>query len=103
MTLSIEEPRMRIRFLCALAVLCLLSVSPSARGADLPDGFYRYPTIAGDMVVFASEGDLWRVPAAGGVAQRLTAYEGEEKNPQLSPDGRLLAFTAQYEGNDDVY
>jgi len=43
------------------------------------------------------------VPAAGGSAQRLTAYEGEEKFPHISPDGRLIAFTAQYDGNDDVY
>jgi tricorn protease len=69
----------------------------------LPDGFYRYPTIGGGAIVFAAEGDLWRVPVAGGVALRLTAYEGEEAFPKLSPDGRLIAFTAQYEGNDDVY
>ncbi|HEV8199806.1 MAG TPA: PDZ domain-containing protein [Candidatus Polarisedimenticolia bacterium] len=76
-----------------------------ARAAEdtLPDGFYRYPTVAKGMVVFASEGDLWKVPLTGGVAQRLTAYEGEEKWPALSPDGRFIAFTAQYEGNDDVY
>jgi tricorn protease len=69
----------------------------------LPDGFYRYPTVARGTVVFASEGDLWKVPLAGGVAMRLTAYEGEEKFPALSPDGRFIAFTAQYEGNDDIY
>jgi len=41
----------------------------SAVGADaLPDGFYRYPTIGGGTVVFAAEGDLWKVPVAGGVA-----------------------------------
>jgi tricorn protease len=70
---------------------------------DLPDGFYRYPTIGNGVVVFASEGDLWRVPVTGGTAVRLTAYEGEERFPHISPDGRWVAFTAQYEGNDDVY
>jgi tricorn protease len=73
------------------------------RAGTLPDGFYRYPTVGGGMVVFASEGDLWRVPLSGGVAVRLTAYEGEERFPRISPDGRLITFTAQYEGNDDVY
>jgi len=89
----------------AAALLAALTgpVAP-ARAADTPpDGFYRYPTIAAGTIAFASEGDLWKVPAAGGVAMRLTAYEGEEKFAALSPDGRLLAFTAQYEGNDDVY
>jgi tricorn protease len=87
------------------ALLAALTLLPSPpRAADTPpDGFYRYPTIAAGTIVFASEGDLWKVPAAGGVALRLTAYEGEEKFPALSPDGRLVAFTAQYEGNDDVY
>jgi tricorn protease len=76
----------------------------SLRGADtLPDGFYRYPTIGGGVIVFAAEGDLWKVPITGGVALRLTAHEGEECFPKISPDGRLIAFTAQYEGNDDVY
>jgi tricorn protease len=68
-----------------------------------PDGFYRFPSIGGGTIVFASEGDIWRVPVAGGTAQRMTAHEGDEKFPRISPDGKLVAFTAQYEGNDDVY
>ncbi len=76
---------------------------PFSAADVLPDGFCRYPAIGGGVIVFASEGDLWKVPVTGGVAVRLTAYEGEERFPKLSPDGRLIAFTAQYEGNDDVY
>ena len=80
------------------------STTCSALAADaLPDGFYRYPTIGGGAIVFAAEGDLWKVPVAGGVALRLTAFEGEEAFPKLSPDARLVDFTAQYEGNEDVY
>lgn len=82
-----------------VAALAGAAVAPQAP----PAGFYRYPSIGGGAVVFASEGDLWKVPATGGVALRLTAHEGEERFPRLSPDGRLVAFTAQYEGNDDVY
>lgn len=85
------------------AALFALSI-PASRAADTPpDGFYRFPSIGGGTIVFASEGDLWKVPAGGGVALRLTAYEGDEKFPRLAPDGRSIAFTAQYEGNDDVY
>ena len=69
----------------------------------LPDGFYRYPAIGGGVIVFASEGDLWKVPVSGGIAVRLTAHEGEERFPKISPDGKWVAFTAQYDGNDDVY
>jgi len=87
----------------SITLLSVLSVTPVPAAEIPPDGFYRYPTLGGGVIVFASEGDLWKVPAAGGVAMRLTAYEGEERFPHLSPDGRLIAFTAQYEGNDDVY
>ncbi len=92
-----------ILFGCALLTAVLLPAA-SARSEDaLPDGFYRYPTIGHGMIVFASEGDLWRVPIEGGTGMRLTAHEGDEKFPRISPDGSLIAFTAQYEGNDDVY
>ena len=92
------------RLLMALLITVAFGLAPAARGDDaLPDGFYRYPSIGGGGVVFASEGDLWKVSVSGGVAQRLTAHEGEEKLPRVSPDGKLIAFTAQYEGNDDVY
>jgi tricorn protease len=95
--------------LCAL-LLFVASFAPHARAADtpsaggaLPDGFYRYPAIGAGMIVFASEGDLWKVPVTGGTAMRLTAAEGDERFPKISPDGRWIAFTAQYDGNDDVY
>ena len=93
----------------AVSLVGLLVVGSSVAFAQLPasagppDGFYRYPSVGGGTVVFAAEGDLWKVPSSGGVALRLTAHEGEERFPRVSPDGKLIAFTAQYEGNDDVY
>jgi tricorn protease len=92
----------RLSWTAALALL-IAPLSSIAASDTLPDGFYRYPTIGGGAIVFAAEGDLWKVPVTGGIAMRLTAYEGEEAFPKLSPDGRYIAFTAQYDGNDDVY
>ncbi len=92
-----------VTLLPALASPVVAAEVPTSVSTVPPDGFYRYPSIGGGTIVFASEGDLWKVPASGGVALRLTAYEGEERFPRISPDGRLIAFTAQYEGNDDVY
>ena len=70
-------------------------------------GFYRQPALAGEQMVFVAEGDLWRAPLSGGTAQRLTTHAGSESWPALSPDGRWLAFVAQYDGaagsNGDVY
>jgi tricorn protease len=80
--------------------LCLLTL---AAYADSPKGYYRYPAIHGDTVVFTAEGDLWRVSAKGGVAQRLTTHPGTESHATISPDGTTLAFSAEYEGPTEVY
>jgi tricorn protease len=63
----------------------------------------RFPAIHGNQIVFSYAGDLYTVPAKGGVARRLTADEGYETFPRFSPDGKWLAFTGQYDGNTEVY
>ncbi len=66
-------------------------------------GYYRYPAIHGDTIVFTSEGDLWEVGVEGGAARRLTTGAGTELFAAISPDGRTVAFSAAYEGPKDVY
>ncbi|MBW8896395.1 MAG: PD40 domain-containing protein [Acidobacteria bacterium] len=66
-------------------------------------GYYRYPAIHGDTIVFTAEGDLWRVGVNGGVAQRLTTHPAEESRAAISPDGKTIAFSAAYEGPTEVY
>lgn len=67
------------------------------------DGYYRYPTLHKDYIVFVCEDDLWTVPAGGGVARRLTANLGMVSHPALSPDGEWLAFVGREEGEPEVY
>jgi tricorn protease len=66
-------------------------------------GYYRFPTLHFDRLVFVSEDDLWAVPAAGGVTRRLTANLGAVSAPFFSPDGATLAFTGREEGHPEVY
>jgi tricorn protease len=66
-------------------------------------GYYRYPTVHDDKIVFVAEDDLWVVPAEGGVARRLTSGLGEASRPAFSPDGAWLAFTSREEGAEEVY
>jgi tricorn protease len=90
-----------LRFRTNLLFALLLPLA-AARGETL-NGYYRFPAIYNDTVVFTAEGDLWRVAASGGAAQRLTTHPGFEINPAISPDGQWLAFTAQYEGPSEVF
>ncbi len=66
-------------------------------------GYYRYPTIAGERLVFVSEDDLWSVPRSGGTARRLTTSLGAVSHPVLSDDGAWLAFIGRDEGVSEVY
>ncbi len=66
-------------------------------------GYYQDPSQRGDILVFASEGDLWRAPAQGGSAARLTSSVEEVSDATLSPDGRLVAFTARHAGLAQVH
>jgi tricorn protease len=63
----------------------------------------RYPDIAGERIAFCHAGDIWTVSAKGGAATRLTAHPGVEQFPKYSPDGKWIAFTGQYEGDEQVY
>lgn len=63
----------------------------------------RFPTTNGKEIVFSYAGDLYKVAATGGEAQRLTSHVGYEMFPHFSPDGKTIAFTGQYDGNTEVY
>jgi tricorn protease len=63
----------------------------------------RFPAIHGSQIVFSYAGDLYTVASKGGTARKLTADAGYEMFARFSPDGRSLAFTAQYDGNTEIY
>jgi tricorn protease len=61
------------------------------------------PTVSDSEIVFVYANDLWKVSRNGGDAIRMTTNEGEESLPHFSPDEQWIAFTANYDGNTDVY
>jgi tricorn protease len=101
-----SNPTSRIvrRFILTLAAVFLFVAPLGAgdKGSTRP-GYYRYPAIHGDTIIFTAEGDLWSVSTKGGTARRLTSNPGKEFQPAISPDGQTVAFSAEYEGPIDVY
>jgi tricorn protease len=86
---------------CAAAVFVLLPLQAVEASEKRP--LMRFPDVHGGSVVFVYGEDIWSVPAGGGVATRLTIHDGEERFPKFSPDGTMIAFTGEYDGNNDVY
>ena len=71
--------------------------------ANGKEGYYRFPSIYENKIVFTAEGDLWIVDSKGGFAQRLTTHHSMETHAEFSPDGSLISFSAQYEGPTEIY
>lgn len=61
------------------------------------------PAISNNHIAFIYAEDLWVCNVDGSNPIRLTIDEGIESNPVFSPDGKTIAFSAQYDGNTDVY
>ena len=86
-----------------LLFFALLVCTPFMISAQDEARLLRFPAIHGNQVVFSYAGDLYTVPANGGMARKLTNDAGYEMFPHFSPDGKTIAFTAQYDGNTEVY
>ncbi len=86
-----------------IGILMILFILPNLAHTQGFEGYYRYPDIHADKIVFTAEGDLWTVNLSGGLAQRLTTHTEDESFPTISPDGKTIAFSASYEGPTEIY
>jgi tricorn protease len=88
-----------------LLLLSIIICCISANAQDHEVYFTSYPTLTpdGKTIIFSFEGDLWKADLNNPLAVRLTAMQGEETAPKVSPDGQWLAFTSNQFGNNDVY
>jgi len=89
----------KLLFLSFLLVTSLLSQIAVADETRL----LFHPDISNGKVTFSYAGDIWVADEDGSKPERLTINKGYEFNPFLSPDGKWIAFTGNYDGNLDVY
>ncbi len=89
----------------SILVTSLLALSgfASIAGAQIDARMLQNPDVSQTQIVFAYAGDLWVVPKEGGTALKLSSPTGQELFPHFSPDGTRIAYTADYDGNLDVY
>ena len=66
-------------------------------------GYYRFPTINRDLVVFVCEDDLWSYDLAEDRLARLTSNYGAVSTPKISPDGKNIAFVGSEDGDTEIY
>ncbi len=90
---------MKTRILVLLATFAAVSLFARAEETRL----LRFPATNDTHITFSYAGQLYTAPVAGGVARRLTDGPGYAIFPRYSADGKQLAFTAQYDGNTEVY
>jgi len=81
----------------------LLTFAGVAPAQTIEPLLLQKPTLSRTQIVFVYAGDLWIVGRDGGTASRLTTGSGVETDPKFSPDGSMIAFTGEYDGNVDVY
>jgi tricorn protease len=87
--------------LTLLAISAATSLSAAANGSGTR--LLRTPTVSATQIAFAYANNIWVVGRTGGTARRLTSFQGQTTNPHFSPDGKWIAFSAEYAGNVDVY
>jgi tricorn protease len=87
-----------------IVACCVIGCAGLTAAQEAREGrLLRFPDIYKDKIAFMYGGDLWLASSTGGTARRITSHPGRELFPKFSPDGKLLAFTGQYDGNFNVY
>src|SRR5258708_5827915 len=88
----------------SLTLILIAGLSSAVRAANGPaTRLLRSPSVSATQIAFAYANNIWTVERSGGSARRITSFQGLTSNPHFSPDGKWLAFSAEYAGNIDVY
>ena len=87
----------------AFGLLILFSCMANAQIDTKDTRLLSQPAISDSKIAFIYAEDLWVANRDGSNPKRLTVDEGVETNPVFSPDGKTIAFSAEYDGNTDVF
>src|SRR4051812_7814358 len=97
------------RIVSLILLACILAAFSAATALESPDDsrvnarMMQMPAVSANQISFVYAGDIWVAPKEGGTAIRLSSPKGLETFPRFSPDGTKIAFTGNYEGNEDIY
>ncbi len=88
-----------------LAAVSAAALCHSAMAASVSKPSFAEPALSPDgaEIAFVSGGDIWTVPAQGGVARLLVSNPATEGRPKYSPDGTRLAFQSNRDGFTNLY
>src|SRR6516225_4023296 len=98
-TMLICSRRIHVSCLLLFLVAGTVRAEPDVHDTRL----LTYPAVSASNVAFVYADDLWVADLDGKNVRRLTSDIGIESHPVFAPDGKTLAFSAQYDGNTDVY
>lgn len=91
------------RFPLTVLSLCFASCFNPALASAASEGYYRFPAVQQNQLVFTAEGDIWQSALDKQQTQRLTTHPALEREPLLARDGQTLYFIANYDGADEIY
>src|SRR5439155_8548851 len=91
------------RTLSLSSIAAIVLLSGGLRAAEADTALLSQPAVSANNVAFVYADDLWVADLDGRNPRRLTSDIGVESNPVFSPDGQTIAFSAQYDGNTDVF
>jgi len=100
--MSPRSPRLALYGFASLFILLAAAAPPLAADTSWTK-MLRSPSVSATQIAFAYAQNVWVVDRSGGLARRLTSFQGQVSNPRFSPDGQSIAFSGEYAGNQDVY
>ncbi|MDR0926525.1 MAG: PDZ domain-containing protein [Ignavibacteria bacterium] len=92
----------KLLLLFSLFIITAISLQSDDNVGDVTR-LLRFPNSSKTQITFNYGGNIYVAPIAGGLATKLTSFAGIEQMGRFSPDGKTIAFVAQYDGNPEIY